>query len=83
MPDRELQWDLLAALGPLTQLQGTIPKLPQGPRHSEACGGGWAMQTTHPPTAASTPLPSSRAHSAGRLPDLTAPTATTHQTFTG
>ena len=47
----DLQWDLLAALCPLTQLGGTIQRLPQGARHSEPCRGwgSWAVQMTDPP----------------------------------
>ena len=74
----ELQRDLRAALGPLTQLGGTIQKLPQGPQHSEACGGRgggaglckwWSPQQLLPPHC--------------HPPDFTAPTATAHQTFAG
>ena len=53
---------LLAALGPLTQLGGTLQKLPQGPRDSPA-GGGGAVQMRDPNSRchpADNPQPSQR-----------------------
>ena len=43
----QLQPHLLAVLGPLTQLGGTVQNLPQGPRDSPA-GGGGAVQMRDP-----------------------------------